>query len=84
MDYRYVLDCEVAESILRLSPRHREELVKTFRSLAANPFQPGDTSFRDSSLRDIQKRRFGRWIVSFWPDDPVKEVRIVGVQRTLR
>jgi len=84
MDYRYAVDCEVAENILRLSNRHREELIKIFRALAADPFQPGETSFRDTSLREIQKKQFGRWIVSCWKDDPVKEIRVVGVQRTLR
>jgi hypothetical protein len=84
MDYRYVVGCDVAESILRLSGRQREELITIFRSLAANPFLSGESSFPDSSLRVIQKKRFGRWLVSYWPDDPVMEIRIVGVQRIVR
>lgn len=61
MDYRYVLDCEVAESLLRVSSRHRGELIRIFRDLARDPFQRCDAFFRDSSLREIQKKRFGRW-----------------------
>jgi hypothetical protein len=80
MDYRYVLDCDVAETLLRLPARQREELIRSFRLLASGPYQQGDTSFKDSMLRDIQKKRFGRWFISFWADHAVKELRIVGVQ----
>ena len=63
MDYRYVLDGEVAESAMNLSGRQREELIHIFRSLASIPFQRGDWYFRDSSLREIQKKRFGPWVI---------------------
>jgi hypothetical protein len=81
MDYRYALDAEVAEVILSLSSRQRREFVKVFRALAANPHQRGEQTFCDSHNREIQKRRFGLWLISYWPDHAVKEVRIVGVQR---
>jgi hypothetical protein len=80
MEYRYVIDCDVAETLLRLPSRQREELIRAFRHLAADPHQRGDSSFKDSTLRVIQKQRFGRWLISFWPNHPVKELRIVGVQ----
>lgn len=83
MEYRYVLDCEVAESALNFSSRQRGELIRIFRSLAANPSLRGDCTFHDSSSREIQKKRFGLWIVSYWADHPVNEVRIVGLQRTV-
>ena len=81
MAYRYVLACEVAEDILELSARQRGEFVRLFRSLAENPFEPGERSFKDSSGRDIQKKDFGRWRVSYWTDHPLQEVRIVGIQK---
>ena len=84
MAYRYVLDCEVAESFLRLSARQRDELIQTFRMLAANPFIKGGCVFRDSSLREIQKQRFGSWLITFWADHALKEVRIVALQRAAR
>lgn len=80
MIYHYVVDCDVAETLLRLPIRQREQLIRAFRFLASDPFQLGESSFKDSSSRDIQKKRFGRWIISFWTDHPVKEVRIVGLQ----
>ena len=80
MEYRYSLASEVAEIALRLPARQREDLIRIFRFLASDPSLEGDVSFKDSALRDIQKKRFGRWLVSYWPDHPVREVRIVGLQ----
>ena len=80
MEYRYVIDCDVAEILLRLPVRQREELIRAFRLLASDPFQQGESLFKDLTGRDIQKKRFGRWVVSFWADHAVKELRIVGIQ----
>jgi len=60
MEYRYVIDCEVAETLLRLPARQRENLIRAFRLLAFDPYKMGDFSFKDSTSRDIQKKRFGR------------------------
>lgn len=81
MSYRYAIDCEVAEDILQLSARYREEFVMIFRQLANDPFQTGEQRFNDATGREIQKKQFGRWLVSYWADHPVKEVRIVGIQK---
>ncbi len=84
MAYRHVLDYEVSEAILSISRLQREELVVIFRLLANDPFLQGDSSFRDTLGRQIQKRRFGRWCVSYWTDHAVSEVRILGVQQISR
>lgn len=83
-DYRYVLDSSVAEDLLGLPLRQREQFIRIFRSLASDPYQKGDSFFRDASGREISKVRYGQWLVSFWADHAVNEVRIVGVQRTKR
>ena len=57
MDYRYVLDCSVAESILQLSFRQRNEFVRICRALANDPYQEGYLTFKDSAGRDIQKQK---------------------------
>jgi len=82
--YRYVLDDSVVENLLTLPARHREQFVIFFRRLAGDPFQSGESSFRDLSRREIQRAHFGQWLVSFWADHAVKELRIVGIQRFKR
>jgi hypothetical protein len=81
MTYRYSLDCEVAEDTLELSSRQRTRFIQIFRQLAEDPFQKGEQTFRDSAGREIQKKKFDRWLISFWADHAVKEVRIIGLQR---
>ena len=81
MPCRYVLDGAVAEAILSLSSRQRESFIRIFRSLAENPFQTGDEAFPDSVGRQVQKKAFGGWWISYWSDHASQEVRIVGVQK---
>ena len=80
MEYRYSLASDVAEMALRLPARQREDLIRIFRFLASDPSHEGDSSFKDSSFREIRKKRFGKWVIAYWPDHPVREVRIVGLQ----
>jgi hypothetical protein len=84
VNYGYVVDSDVFEEFLRLPVRQRERLVMIFQSLAGDPFQRGETSFHDSTDREIQKKLFNQWVISFWADDAVKEVRIVGIQKARR
>jgi hypothetical protein len=82
--YRYALDCDVAESLFALSAKQRERFIKVFCSLANEPNQSGEQFFRDSVGREIQKKRFAEWWISYWPDHAEKELRIVGIQKAKR
>ena len=84
MEHTYSIASDVAEVVLRLPSRQREDLILIFRFLASEPFLKGDTSFKDSSFREIQKKRFGKWVAGYWNDDPIREVRIVGRQSVRR
>jgi len=50
------------------------------RSLAANPYAPGDFTDQDESLRTRQIKIVGRYAITYWVDDPVKTVMVVGVR----
>lgn len=63
------------------SVQQRQQLLRIFHILAENPFQTGSSVFHDSSDREIHKQVFDQWIISFWSDHAVKEVRIIGIQR---
>ena len=82
--YRYLLDRTVVEEFLDLPAHHRKSLLAIFQQIADNPHQTGEEFFEDSSGRKIQKRRFGTWKISYWPDHAVKELRIVGMQQAKR
>jgi len=54
------------------------------RSLAEHPRAQGDFTERDESLRTRQIKIIGQYAVTYWVDDPVKAVMVVGVQRAQR
>jgi hypothetical protein len=83
MPYKYVLDAEVAEMFVQFSRARRESLLQIFRFLANEPNVPAELAFKDDTGRDISTLRTKHWIIYFWADHAVQEVRIIGI-RTAR
>ena len=77
----FVVDDTVMGFFIERSKREREDLLKIFRTLADSPYQTGEWRQRTKSGRELQVKWFGKWLVSFWLDDPVLEVRIVDVKK---
>jgi hypothetical protein len=82
-EHAFVVDDSVVEFFAACRKQEREELLRVFRSLAASPYQSGDWIQHAQSGRDIQVKRFGRWLVSFWLDAPVLELRVVDVKKVV-
>jgi len=81
--YAFAADDSVVEFFSRCSKREREDLLRLFRSLADSPHQKGEWIQKGRSGREFQVKRFGRWIVTFWPDDPVLELRVVDLKKVV-
>ena len=79
--YGFAADDKVLEAFSALRPREREQVLRAFDQLADDPFQSGDFVHRQPGIRDYQVKQFGRWVVSWWVDHPVCEVRIVQLLR---
>ena len=79
--FAYVVDQSVMHVFADCKARERHELLRIFRHLAANPHQRGDYVQRSASLREIQVKRFGKLLVSYWPDSAVGELRVVDVRK---
>ena len=77
----FVADDTVLESFASRNKREREDLLRIFKSLAASPYQKGDWRQKTKSGRELNAKRFGKWLVTYWLDDPVREVRIVDVKK---
>ena len=77
----FVVDNAMMELFAGRSKREREELLRIFKALAEFPYQEGEWRQKTKSGRELQVKRFGKWLVSFWLDDPVLEVRIVDVKK---
>ena len=77
----FVVDDTVIAFFTDRSKRERQELLRVFKALAESPYQKGDWRQKTKSGRELQVKRFGKWLVAFWLDDPVLEVRIVDVKK---
>lgn len=78
LGYTFAVDGAVLEFFTTCSKRDRNRLLKIFDSLADDPFQKGD-ALKLGSGREMQVKRFEKWLVTFWLDDPVKEIKITDV-----
>ena len=77
LGYRYVIAQQAADFALRLPPSEQQRLASACRLLAAQPFRTGDYSTRDDAGRMLQNLLIDDWVLTYWSDHAVKEVRIV-------
>ncbi len=68
LPYKYVADAAVLNFFADCTERERHELR-------------GAWLRRMSSAHDLSIKRFGRWLVTYWPDDPVCELRNVAIEK---
>lgn len=81
LSYAYVVDESVLQLFSEGKSQERLELLRIFHALGQNPFQTGDYIQKTASLRTLQVKRFGKWLVTSWPSHPDAEWRIVEVKR---
>src|SRR5258708_39756966 len=62
--YNYTVDDAVLQVFLSSSKRKRDELLRIFDYLAANPQLPGDSTQPDRVGRVCHVNRFGTWAVT--------------------
>lgn len=79
--YAYVVDESVLQLFAEGKGRERQELLRIFHALGQNPFQAGDYLQKTASSRTLQVKRFGKWLVTYWPSHADAELRIVEVRR---
>jgi hypothetical protein len=77
--YHCVFAEEVAAFIVELPRAKQRNILALARTLAAQPFRVSDYVLRDDSGREIENISLGGWIISYWVDHAVKEVRIVDI-----
>ncbi len=62
--------------------RERKALLDCFELLARNPNAESDWVVTDATGRLNYRRAVGRFLVTYWTDHAVREVRIVKLERT--
>ena len=76
-DYEPVLSSKALVTLLGLPKRRQNELTGILFQLASFPSQQGDYSLPDESGREIQYIFVGNYVIGFWPDHSISELRIV-------
>ena len=78
--YELVLHEEAAQRLAAASRSEQRRLGAIFDGLKAAPFRRGDLQERDDLGRDNEILVDGNWVVTFWVDHAVREIRIVRVE----
>jgi hypothetical protein len=78
--WRLVFDEEAFQFVLARRLRERLVLFKTLDSLKADPYQAADFEVPDTTDRTLSVRRARPFLVTYWLDAAVKEVRVVNIE----
>jgi hypothetical protein len=81
MRYIYTLDQGVVATILSSKGKTRIELLRIFEKLAEEPYTDGDWVEQSAAGRPVQVKQFKNWLVTYWPDHFVKQLRIADLRR---
>lgn len=79
--WQFVLNETSVHFLLALNARNRQFLIRGIELLLNEPLQKGDFEERDNTDRLIQMKVMGSFVISFWPDQLVRELRIVRIER---
>ncbi len=59
----------------------RRRLLAVLAQVAVDPFRSGDLQQRDPAGRVHEVALLGEWLVTYWPDHAVREIRVVAPER---
>ena len=79
--YEPVLSARALAALLSFSKKKQKELSDSLYRLASTPSQPGDYCFPDESDRKVQYMLIGNYVIGYWPDHAMKELRIVEIDQ---
>lgn len=58
----------------------REQLLNALRQIADNPTQNANYAVKDSSGRPMAIKIAGRFLITFWADHFVRELRVINIE----
>ena len=83
-EWQVVLDRQPFDLYCASKTADRAQLRRAFDELEAHPLQAGLAGSRDKTGRDLDVRVFGRFVLHYWDDFLVKELRVVRIERLPR
>ncbi|MGH8018837.1 MAG: hypothetical protein ACREIA_11175 [Opitutaceae bacterium] len=79
--YELVLSEAAAMALVAASRTEQRRLSALLDRLKADPFRRGDLQERDAQGRANEIWVEGDWIVTYWPDHAVREMRVVRIEQ---
>ena len=76
VQYRLVVDEKVLQLAFEVSQENRRLLITALDQLQANWRLPSDYRERDSEGRTNEVKLFGNFLITYWIDDAVREIRV--------
>ncbi len=80
MDYRFVLEEEALHTLLDQRSTARRLLIKHFEALSDDPYRRGNFRETDADGRTVEIALEGRFLIAYWTDHAVKQVRITRLE----
>lgn len=79
--YELVLSEAAAMTLATVSRPAQRKLAVILDEVKSAPFRPGDLQERDAQGRVNEVLVVGDWLVTYWPDHAVRELRVVRLER---
>ncbi|MHB8523856.1 MAG: hypothetical protein ACYDH9_24295 [Limisphaerales bacterium] len=80
-EWRLVFDEDAFEYLLSRRARERNLLIAFLEKLKVDPYQEGEYTVEDDSGRPLQVKGFQPYLITYWLDHSVKEVRVLDIER---
>jgi hypothetical protein len=78
--YRAVVHGEAVKLLLACSSRERQSVLRLLGQLESNPFKEGDFQVKDETGRLHQVIGIAGFLVTYYADHAVKEVRVTEIE----
>ena len=79
--YEVVLHERAWEALASLGATERRRVLGVLDRLKTDPFRLGDLRERDQTGRPNEVWLVEEWLVTFWSDHNVREIRVVNLER---
>lgn len=79
--WEVVLHEDAVSFLLSCRSVERNKVLRFIEQLRESPTLPGHFEERDDAGHVLQVRLHGSHLVTYWPDQAVKEVRVVNIER---
>jgi hypothetical protein len=79
--FEIVAPLTVYEALRKMPRQDRRRIEEFLHRLARQPSLPGDFETPAEDGRLHQAKVLGDWLISYWPDDASREIRLSGIER---